>query len=117
MTVRRQRDVEQPETRRKAATSPEERDNQLISAAVDLAEKQIRAGTAAAQVITHYLKLGSQRERLEQERIRLENELLVVKAEAAASSIRQEEMYKEALNAMRAYSGQDPLYDQDQYDD
>ena len=117
MTVRRRRDPEPTETRRKAATSPEERDNQLISAAVDLAEKQILAGTAAAQVITHYLKLGSSRERLEQERIRLENELLVVKAEAAASSIRQEEMYKEALNAMRRYSGQEPLSEQDEFYD
>jgi hypothetical protein len=95
---------------RRPATTPEARENQLVAAAVDLAEKQIREGTASAQVITHYLKLGSSRERLEQEKIGLENELLVVKREAMASAKRVEEMYAEALGAMRSYqTGEEPL--------
>lgn len=89
----------------KPATTPEGREQQLISAAVDLAEQQLRDGTASAQVITHYLKLGSTREKLEQERLERENELLAAKAEALASQQRVEELYINALKAMSVYSG------------
>lgn len=91
------------------ATTPEGRENQLVAHAVDLAERQLIEGTAAAQVITHYLKLGSSRERLEQERLARENVLLGAKAEAMESAKRIESLYHEALNAMRSYSGQAPL--------
>ena len=90
---------------RPPATTPESRENQLIAAAVDLAEQQIREGTASSQVLTHYLKLGTTRERLEQERLRRENELLTAKVESLASAGRVEELYKNALTAMRSYSG------------
>jgi hypothetical protein len=89
------------------ATTVEGRENQLISMAVDLAEKQIREGTASAQVISHYLKLGSTRERLEQDRLARENELLTAKVEQLASAKRVEELFEDALNAMRSYKGQD----------
>lgn len=95
------------------ATTPEGRENQLISFAVDLAEKQLREGTASSQVITHYLKLGSTREKLEQEKIARENELLQAKADALASAAKVEELYKTALDAMRSYSGQVVEYDED----
>lgn len=95
--------------KRRPATTPEARENQLISLAVDLTEKQLREGTASSQVISHYLKLGSSREKLEQERLKKENHLLEVKAEAMASAKRVEELYGKALNAMRAYAGQDPM--------
>ena len=62
--------------KRRAAMSPEARENQLISEAVDLAEEQIINGTASSQVITHFLKLGSMKERLEREKLQNENELL-----------------------------------------
>lgn len=93
--------------RRPPATTPEARENQLIAAAVDLAEKQIREGTASAQVITHYLKLGTTRERLEQEKLARENILLKARSEAIESAQRVEELYTNALNAMRGYAGQD----------
>jgi hypothetical protein len=92
--------------RRPPATTPEARENQLIAMAVDLAEKQLLKGTASSQVITHYLKLGSTRERLEKERLEKENELLRAKTEAIQSAKRVEELYTNALNAMRNYSGQ-----------
>lgn len=95
--------------KRRPATTPEGRENQLISLAVDLAEKQIKEGTVSSQVLTHYLKLGSSREKLEQERLRRENHLLEAKAEAMASAKRVEELYGKALNAMRTYAGQDPV--------
>jgi hypothetical protein len=91
--------------RRPPATSEEGRENQLVGMAVDLAEKQLSEGTASSQVITHFLKLGSTRERLEQERLRRENELLISKVDMMASGQRVEQLYAEALNAMRSYAG------------
>jgi len=76
-----------------------------VALAVDRAEQQLRDGTASAQVITHYLKLGSTREKLEQERLRRENELLEAKREALASAARVEELISDALTAMRTYTG------------
>ena len=113
MPSRDRKQEETPRTRRKPATTPEGRENQMISLAVDLAEKQLREGTAAAQVISHYLKLGTSREQLEQEKLRRENALLEAKSEAIASAKRTEELFGQALNAMRRYSGQDPIEESD----
>ena len=87
------------------------REHQLVSLAIDLAEKQMREGTASAQVISHYLKLGSTRESLEQRRLELESELLLAKVAAQQSQENTERMYKEALDAMRTYTGQEYLGD------
>lgn len=102
---------------RKPATTPEARENQMVSLAIDLAEKQLSDGTASAQVISHYLKLGSSREQLEQQRIRHDNDLIQAKVSAMESNKRVEELYEGALNAMREYSGLDISYEQDHYDD
>lgn len=100
------------------ATTFEGRENQLISHAVDLAERQLREGTASAQVISHYLKLSSTREKLEQERLAGENQLLEAKIEALKSAKNIEALYSEALDAMKSYSGQDDEYDEyDEYYD
>ena len=100
------------------ALTPEARENQLISLATDLAEKQLREGTASSQVISHYLKLGSTRERLEREKLEEENKLLKARTEALQSSKRVEELYTDALNAMRRYAGQERLnyYDKQEED-
>lgn len=92
-------------SRRPLGTTPEAVENQLVALAIQRAEQQIRDGTVSAQVLTHYLKLGSPRERLERQRLEQENELLRAKVEALASQARVEELYAEALNAMRTYSG------------
>jgi hypothetical protein len=92
---------------RPPATTLEGRENQMVSLAVDLAERQLREGTASAQVISHYLKLGSTRERLEQDRIEQENELLRARVDAMASAKKVEELYAQALEAMRSYAGLD----------
>lgn len=97
---------EEQKQRLRPASTPEARENQLISLAVDLAEKQLMEGTASSQVITHYLKLGSTRQQLEKERLERENELLRAKTEALESAKHVEELYANALNAMRNYSGQ-----------
>lgn len=100
------RNTKKTERARRPATTPEGREGQLVSLAVDVAERQMRDGTASAQVITHYLKLGSTRERLEQQRLESENTLLKAKVESMASGKRVEELYDAAIKAMRTYAGQ-----------
>lgn len=92
--------------RQRPGMSVEARENQLISLAVDLAEKQLREGTASSQVITHYLKLGSTKERIEKEILEKQKDLITAKTEALNSAKRIEELYTDALNAMRAYRGE-----------
>lgn len=93
--------------RRPPARTPNAREQQLIALAVDEAERQIVSGRASAQVITHFLKLGTEREKLEQQRLTQENELLKAKVDALASAARVEELYDQAIKAMRSYAGQD----------
>ena len=94
------------------ALSPEARENQLISLAVDLVEQRLLDGTASSQEVTHFLKLGSIKERLEREKLEEENKLLRARTENLQSQKRVEELYTEALNAMRNYAGQG---DDDEY--
>lgn len=104
--------------RRPPGKTPQDREDQLISMAIDLAEKQILKGTASATVMTHFLKLGSEKEKLERERLRRENELLKARVESLQSAKRVEELYSKALEAMRSYAGQEVDYDEDEgYDD
>lgn len=89
----------------KPALTPEARENQLIYLATNLAEQQLRDGTASSQVITHYLKLGSTKEKIEKEILEKQKDLLVAKTESLQSSRRIEELYANAINAMKHYSG------------
>ena len=103
--------------RRKASLSPksdsssrpaltaEARENQLIALATDLAEQQLRAGTASSQVITHYLKLASSKERLEKEILEKQKELITAKTESLQASRHSDELYQKAIAAMQRYSG------------
>lgn len=91
--------------RKKTATSPENREKQLILLATDLAEQQLRNGTASAQVITHYLKLGSTKERVEREILERQAELITAKTETLKANKRMDEIYTDAIQAMKRYSG------------
>jgi hypothetical protein len=117
MVSRRKTDPKEPPSRGKPATTPEGRENQLVALAVDLAERQLREGTASAQVISHFLKLGSTREQLEQERLARENILLEAKAGAIANSGRMEELMSDAIAAMRSYKGETVLESEEGYED
>lgn len=94
-------------SRRQPAHTPEEREQQMISLADELAEKQMMEGTASSQVITHYLKLGTSRERLEQEKIKNENLLLEAKKAEMTSRARAEELVSQVLEKMKLYAGVD----------
>lgn len=102
--VKAKKATEEKETR--PALTPEARENQLISLATDLAEKQLKEGTASPSVITHYLKLGSTKERIEKEILERQKDLIEAKTQNLQSSQRIEELYTNALNAMKQYSGQ-----------
>lgn len=91
--------------RMKPASTPEARENQIIAKAIDRAEQMIEDGTASSQIICHYLKLGTVKERAELEKLRLETELIKAKTEAVKSAKNTEELYAKALAAMRSYSG------------
>ena len=97
--------AKEPKSKYKPATSPEARENQLISLATNLAEQQLMDGTASSQVITHYLKLGSTKNQLELEKLKRENELLRAKTESIESAKRVEELYSKAIDAIKLYSG------------
>lgn len=93
------------------AFTPEARENQVISKAMDLAERQIEEGTASSQVITHFLKLGTSKNQLELERLKHENALLEAKTEALKSAKHVEELFADAINAFKTYSGHGDEYD------
>ena len=95
------------------ALTPEARENQMIALAVDLVEQRLLDGTASSQETTHFLKLGSMKNRLEMEKLQEENKLLKARTEALQSAKRVEELYSEAIKAMRRYSGQGS--DDDEY--
>ena len=96
------------------AITPEARENQLISLAVDLAEQQLRDGTASSQVITHFLKLGTTRAELEKQKLRIENKKTEAQIKSIENADTMKEVYEKALKAMRDYSGHG---DEDEYED
>lgn len=113
MPAKKEPAKESTQPRRQPATTPEDREQQMIAYADALAEKQLREGTASSQVITHYLKLGTGRERLEQEKI--ENENLRLRAQVAQmeSQQRAEDLMSQLLDTMKIYMGVDDDDDPD----
>lgn len=85
------------------AMTPDGRENQLIALATSLAEKQLREGTASSQVITHYLKLGTEKYQKELVRLEEENKLLRAKTENLQTMKKVEELYTEAIAAFKSY--------------
>ena len=96
------------------ALSTGARESQMISLAIDLAEKQLREGTASSQVITHFLKLGTEKYKLERERLEAENKLLAAKTDVLEQDKNDRIQYEEILKAIRNYSGNG---DPDEYED
>ena len=99
-------------TKTRPALTPEARENQLICMATDLAEQQLRDGTASSQVITHYLKLGTTKERIEREILEKQKELISAKTKALVDTADMKELYAEAIKAMRKYSGHGDTIDE-----
>ena len=95
------------------ALNPEARESQMAALAMDLVEQRLRDGTASSQETTHFLKLVSSKAQLENERMRLETELVAAKTKALANAEEIKVLYEEALKAMRRYGGHG---DEDEYE-
>lgn len=96
----------------KPALTPEGEENQMIALAMAQAKRQLMEGTASSQVLTHFLKLGSTKERLEREKLEEENKLLRAKTEALQAAKDSGKMFEEAMRAFSEYSGNgDAEYD------
>ena len=102
-----------PTPKLRPALNPDARENQMIALAMDLVEQRLRDGTASSQETTHFLKLASPKNKLEQERLKLENELVAAKTKALADAEEIKVLYEEALKAMRRYGGHG---DDDEYE-
>ena len=87
------------------ALSAEAFENRLINKAYKAVEKRIDSGEATAAELVHFLRQGSIKEQLELEKLKKENALLTAKAESIASQKEVKELYSEAINAFRRYSG------------
>lgn len=98
-------------SRIRAPMSQEANENQMIALSMELAKQQLMDGTASSQVITHFLKLGSTKEKLERERLEEENKLLRAKTEMLESTKRAEELYSEVISVFNRYSGHADIED------
>lgn len=98
---------DQPQRRLPLARTPEAREAQLAALAYDLAEKQFLDGTASSQVMVHFLKVGSTREKVELQKAKQETLLVEAKVKDLANVEEMKKLYEDAMNAMRGYSGQD----------
>ncbi len=106
MPRRKAQPSDKPPKKMRPALTPEANENQAISMAFDLAKQRLADGTASAQEVVYFLKLGSTKEKLEREMLEKQNEMLEAKTENLKSSTKMEELYNNALDAMKAYSGQ-----------
>lgn len=107
--ARPRKDEEYIAPKRPPAITVQARENQLINLAVDVAERQLRDGSASSQVITHFLKLATVREEIERDKLRAENELLKARVENLASSAKSEELYEQAIQAFTSYRPSDDI--------
>ncbi len=99
------------------ALTPEDAEDDLVALAVNLARQRLIDGTASNQLVSDIIKRGTVKEQLQKEKLMRENELLRVKAEAITSMKAMEELYNNAINAMKSYSGEDNDLDDFDYDD
>lgn len=96
------------------ALTPEDRTDQLVALAFDLAEERLRDGSASNQLVAEIMRYGSSKERLQNEKIQRENEMLKAKVEAYKALQHSNEMYQKVLDAMKIYSGhfdEDEIYE------
>lgn len=106
MVARKTNSGSAPRRRQAPATTPEARELQMVSYAFDLAEQQLLDGTASAQVITHFLKYGSEQNKLEREKLRKDNLLAQARVDQISKQSENSELYTEVLQAMKIYTGE-----------
>ena len=97
------KDEKAEKPRRQPARTPEQQESYLVSLALDHVERQLIDGTLSSQVLTHILKLGSEKEKLERQKLSGEVVLLDAKAESYTAAKSQGELYENTIKAMREY--------------
>lgn len=103
----------EPKKKLRPALTPEARENQLISLAMDRAEQQLMDGTASSQVITHFLKLGTAKYQFETEKLKHDTELVKAKTESLESAKNMEALYEKAIKSLQVYRGAQNEEDED----
>ena len=111
--VKKSNSSDSPKPKIRPALSPEARENQLISLAVDLVEQRLIDGTASSQETTHFLKLATTKAKRENELLKAQAEMAIAKKEALQSQKRSEEMFEEAIKAFKNYNGQGETDEED----
>ena len=105
MAGRKKSPTEVEERELRPALSPEARESQLANLALNVAEEQLRNGTASSQVITHFLRIASTEQKRRIEKLEEENKLLRAKTESLQAMQKSEELFEQAINAMKLYGG------------
>lgn len=95
--------IDEAGNRYRTPVTPEAEEAEMIAMATALAKKQLREGTASAQVITHYLKLGTTRERLEKEILVEQKKLYAAKTDQIETGKKLETLYQDAITAFTSY--------------
>jgi len=106
-----------PSRRIRPALTPEAREDQMISLAMDLVQKRLIEGTASSQETTHFLKLATIKAKRELESLELNNELTRAKTESIRAQKRSDELFAEAIKAFKTYSGNSSADEEEEYDE
>lgn len=94
-------------TRKIRAKTPEQQENILINLASKLAEKKLRDGSASSQLICQVLSLGTEKKKLENEKLRSEVEVANARIRQMEQTNLIGELYSNAIKAFQRYSGAD----------
>ena len=89
------------------SSTPEGRENELIDMAYNEVARRIANHEATSAELVHFLKMGSEKERLERSKIEAEMELQRAKTVAIEEGRSMEAIAKEAMEAFKRYSGAD----------
>lgn len=103
--------------RTRHARTPEQRENQLINLAVDLAERQLREGSATSQVIVHFLRLATMKEKLENDKLRADLKLAEAKVKQIETAESKNILYEKVIDALKSYGAFSRDEEEEGYDE
>lgn len=91
--------------KRSPAKTPEEQEQRMINLAMKQAEQMLVEGRAPSQIVTHFLKLATEKAKLENEKLRAETRKAESQADSMDAQVHSEEIYQEAIRAFKSYGG------------
>lgn len=102
--------------RKKPARTPKQRENQIINLVMDVVEQKIIDGTASSQILCHFLKLATEKERLENDKLRGELELAKARVRQIDMQEDLKSLYEGAVSAMRGYRSTNENDEEQEYE-